>query len=131
MSLDLSIIKNLKAAGEEVKKAALSGSVLDEASINVEGASLLRASPLGQDIEESSLFQKMRELEEEQAALEKTREKIKKIEKKLEERIEFLKSLRIKGIEISRGLKEFEQQLALARKDSSAFESELKFSQIL
>lgn len=127
MSLDLSMLKNLKAAGEEVKKASSLGAALGEAVANDGRATLPHVVfSLGQDAEASSLFQKMGELAEEQAALEKAREKVMRIEKKLEERIEFLKSLRTRGVEISRSLKEFEQQLVFARKDSGNFWGELK-----
>ena len=67
-----------------------------------------------------------KEISQEQSALEKTYQKVKELEKRLGERIEFLRGLQTKGIEINKELKEFEEQFTLAKKANRNLLEEVK-----
>lgn len=111
-----SIIEELKAAGEELKEIPK------------------QATPLNFTRKKSEAFASGRikigdyqkELSGEQTVLEKTHQKVKQLERRLEERIEFLKKLQTKGLEINKGLEEFEEQLALARKENGSLFEQIK-----
>lgn len=141
-----SIIEGLKEAGEELKASpakfahpqisptrppAREAVPLDRQSL---AAVFSKKTPLSEKREETpskqvseeiSLLKKIaecqQELSQEQSILEKRHQQIQELEKKIAVRVELLKKLQTKGAELNKEAQEFEEQLALVRKEKSDF----------
>ena len=116
------IIEDLKAAGEELKMS----SPLSRRSVAAELPREVTSKPSAKIDLPKKIEEYQKEISQEQSVLEKTHQQVKELEKKLGERIEFLKGLQTKGIEINKELKEFQEQLALAKKENSGLLDEVK-----
>ena len=125
-------IEGLKAAGEELKN--VSPPKFPDLEKSWEGDLLKIGKKKGKlasgTTEEIDFLKKIqdyqKELSQEQSILEKTLQEVKESEKKLEERIELLKKLQVKSTEINKELKEFQEQLALAKKENSSLLGQIK-----
>lgn len=140
------IIEELKKAGEELKIVS-EETEKSQAGLRIQpsiarrslAAELPKKTPSFRIKQETSskqvtekidlskkLEEYQKEISQELSALERTYQQAKELEKRLGERIELLKGLQTKGIEINKELKEFQEQLALAKKENSGLLDEVK-----
>lgn len=144
------IIEELKAAGEELKKIPPSKFAPKEenpSSIEIEKVGSPEVIPpfikVGEAPKTGPVFAKpaageeeidllkkigeyQKELSQEQSVLEKTHQEIRELEKKLAGRIELLKKLQTKSTVINKELKEFGEQIALAKKENRGLLEQIK-----
>lgn len=131
------IIEELKAAGEELKKASLQKSgQKDKRAYSTERrmeeiprTGPFFAKPTGSKAEIDLLKkigQYRKELSQERLALERTYQEVKEWEKKIEGRLELLKKLEDRSREMNKEFNEFQEQLTLAKKENSNLLNQIK-----
>lgn len=118
-----SIVEALKAAGEELKKASPVLNLDQRVGRPYSTERKVEETSGEVKTKEIDLLKKLeeyqKELSQEQSVLEKKHQEIQELEKKLARRIEFLKDLQTKSIQINKELKEFQEQLAIAKKENT------------
>jgi len=121
------VVANLKAANNELEKdysaSTPAAKIFSKAEDNKPAPKLIPEK-------KTDLFQTIgkyqKELRQEQSVLEEEYQKTKELTEKLAGRIELLKKLQTKGVEVNVELKKFEEQVIIAQKENCDFLNQIK-----